>query len=66
MSARNDALRVTALITAVEALAKGKPQQLGDLAAEVFGWTHERVSLAIDAALQRGFIQKNVSGRVSS
>ena len=65
MSARLDAKRVTALVVAVWAIAKGKPQSIGDLAGSVFGWPTERVFLAIDAAMQAGTIAKNSEGVVA-
>jgi hypothetical protein len=59
VSARKDGERVAALVTALEAMASGTPQKLGDVAEKVFGWPTERVFLAIDSALHRGLLGKN-------
>jgi hypothetical protein len=58
VSARKDADRIAALVSAVDALAEGRPATLGDLAALVFGWRPERVYLAIDAAIGANLIAK--------
>jgi hypothetical protein len=58
VSARSDAVRIHALVKAVEALASGEAQTLGDLAMRVFGWDPERVFLAIDHAVHEGRIAK--------
>jgi hypothetical protein len=56
MSKGKDADRGAALVTAVEALTRGEQTTLGDLAGRVFGWSPERVFLAVDAALARKLI----------
>jgi hypothetical protein len=61
VSASKDATRVVALVVAVESLAKGENQSLGDLAGSIFGWSPERVFLAIDAAIESGQIAKNAT-----
>ena len=59
MGARKDADRIVALVVAVEALARGERQTLGELASAVFGWDINRVFLAVDAAIATGKIAKN-------
>lgn len=59
-----DGKRIVALVLAVEALAKGEPQTLGELAESVFGWSTSRVFDAIDSALHAGQIARNDSGQI--
>lgn len=67
VSARKDAARIAALVEAVDELAAGKNQQLGELAARVFDWTPERVFLAIHYATTRNLIARNEdSGAISA
>lgn len=65
MSTAKDAARIAALVTAVESLSEGKPTSLGERAVHVFGWKADRVFLAIDHAVARGFIARNGDGQVS-
>jgi hypothetical protein len=59
MSAANDGKRIAALVEAFERLAKGNNMTLGELATKVFGWSAERVFLAIDAAIDAKSIAPN-------
>jgi hypothetical protein len=64
MSRRQDAKRVRALVEAVEALATGERMTLGAIASKVFGWSDERVFLAIDAAVHSKLIARNKDGAI--
>lgn len=58
MSTRSDSLRVVALVRAVEALASGQAQTLGELAGRVFDWDQDRVFEAIHEGVRSGAIAK--------
>lgn len=67
MSARADGERVAALVEVIEELVAGRNQQLDQVLEKVFGWSPERVFLAVDAAVRAGRIARNGdSGAVSA
>lgn len=51
-----DALRVVALLGVLQRIADRKFVSLGTAATEVFGWSTERVFLAIECAVKEGRI----------
>jgi hypothetical protein len=59
MGAANDGKRIAALVEAIEELAKGHNMTVGEIASKVFGWSPERVFLAIDAAIEAKLIASN-------
>jgi hypothetical protein len=58
-NAAQDAKRVAALVQVIDAMARGEAQTLGGIASDVFGWSPERVFLAIDAAITAKLIARN-------